>query len=190
MPHAAKVPADRPAPSPRWRTLKRSRTLESPDVRVTRETARLGQGPAHERPVVDFGVDACVVAARTPEKKWVLVGRWGYATRTFSWEFPGGPMLRGERPDGAAAFELARCSGMRASGWYVLRGHEPLRDALDLTCALVVADGAEPEPDADREDPFVPVRLTTDAEMDRLVRDGLVRDAATLAAWAQLRAGA
>lgn len=184
MPHAAA----RPAPSPRWRTVTRSTVADLPGIRVARDLARLGTGPLHERPVVDFGVDACVAAARTPDKKWVLVGRWGYATRTFSWEFPGGPMLRGERPEGAAGFELARTAGMRARAWHQLPSHEPLRDALDLSCLVMVADDAQPNADAGREDPFVPVRLTTDAEMDRPVRDGLVRDAATLAAWAQLRA--
>ena len=193
MPHSVPVPARKIRPSanapraPLWRTLKSVPLVAEPDVRVTRDEARYGDRAAHARPVVDFGVDAAVAAARTSDGRWVLVGCQGYATRRFGWEFPGGPLVRGERPQGAAAFELARCAGMRAWGWRRQGAWDPLPDALPMSCTLMVAQNAEKDPDAPREDPFVPVRLVTDSQMDGLVRSGRVRDAATLAAWAILR---
>ena len=193
MPHSVPVPARKTRPSanapraPRWRTLASSPLVENPDVRVTRDDARCGDGPAHARPVVDFGMNAVVAAARTSDGHWALVGRQGYATRRFGWEFPGGPLVRGELPQSAAAFELARCAGMRAWGWRRQGAWDPLPDALPMSCAVMVAEGAQKNTDARREDPFVPVRLVTDAQMDGLVRSGRVRDAATLAAWAILR---
>ncbi len=174
--------------APRWKTLSSRTAFRGAGVAARACRARLGDGPAHARPTVDFGADACCVAARAPDGRWVLVGRESYASRTFSWKFPGGPLVRGERPEGAGAFELSRAAGMAALAWERLGETVPFGCALDLRCAALLAEHCAPSEGRAREDASVPVRLATDAEMADLARRGEISDACTLAAWALISA--
>jgi ADP-ribose pyrophosphatase len=97
-----------------WKTLKQEPVLDSPWMKVFKETVVTASG----RVVDDFYTavrrDVAMVAARTADGRVVLIKEYKHASGEFVWQLPAGAIDDGELPLDTAARELEEETGMRA----------------------------------------------------------------------------
>lgn len=119
--------------------------------------------------------------------KLLLVRQYRYTGKRDSIEFPCGGVKEGTTYDQAAANELAEETGFAAAEIEHVGSFNPCNGLLDEICKVYIARnlryvGARP----DETESFELVRLTRE-EIDALIRDGIIWDGMTLAAWAIAR---
>jgi ADP-ribose pyrophosphatase len=142
---------------------------------------------------------AVVVAPLTPDNRFVLVRQERAPVRTALWEFPAGQIDDSEEPEAIrstglrelreeAGYELAPAplGELISLGYFFPSpGFTDEHSHLLLARGVVVSDHG-PEPDANEA--FVDRRTFSGAELKRLIAEGEIRDANTLAAFARLTA--
>jgi 8-oxo-dGTP pyrophosphatase MutT (NUDIX family) len=136
--------------------------------------------------VVDKHHGALVVALED-ERVW-LVGQFKYPLRRFSWEFPQGAIDdRVASPEETARTELAEETGLRAGRLERLgtMHYTPglSSQAFDAWLATELEHG---EPDPEPTEVGLEARPVDGATFRRMVADGEITDAATIAAWSLL----
>jgi ADP-ribose pyrophosphatase len=147
--------------------VRRDEIIEPTGVRVTREVI------THPGSVVVLPV--------LPDRRIVLIRQYRHATRQFLWELVAGRMERGENPRRAAARELIEETGYRAKRFRVFLDVFPTPGFLEERMYILLAEGlslgeAEPE-----EDEKITVKSFTRKELEKMIRNGTLRDAKSIA---------
>jgi ADP-ribose pyrophosphatase len=147
--------------------VRRDEVLEPTGLRTTREVI------THPGSVVVLPV--------LPDGRIVLIRQYRHATRQFLWELVAGRMERGENPRRAAARELIEETGYRAKRFRVFLDVFPTPGFLEERMYILLAEGlslgeAEPE-----EDEKITVKSFTRKELEKMIRNGTLRDAKSIA---------
>jgi ADP-ribose pyrophosphatase len=147
--------------------VRRDEIIEPTGVRVTREVI------THPGSVVVLPV--------LPDRRIVLIRQYRHATRQFLWELVAGRMERGENPGRAAGRELIEETGYRAKRFRVFLDVFPTPGFLEERMYILLAEGltlgeAEPE-----EDEKITVKSFTRKELEKMIRNGTLRDAKSIA---------
>jgi ADP-ribose pyrophosphatase len=147
--------------------VRRDEIIEPTGVRVTREVI------THPGSVVVLPV--------LPDRRIVLIRQYRHATRQFLWELVAGRMERGENPRRAAGRELIEETGYRAKRFRVFLDVFPTPGFLEERMYILLAEGltlgeAEPE-----EDEKITVKSFTRKELEKMIRNGTLRDAKSIA---------
>lgn len=147
--------------------VRRDEIMEPTGVRVTREVI------THPGSVVVLPV--------LPDRRIVLIQQYRHATRQFLWELVAGRMERGENSRRAAARELIEETGYRAKRFRVFLDVFPTPGFLEERMYILLAQGltlgkAEPE-----EDEKITVKSFTRKELEKMIRNGTLRDAKSIA---------
>jgi ADP-ribose pyrophosphatase len=147
--------------------VRRDEVLEPTGVHATREVI------THPGSVVVLPV--------LPDRRVVLIRQYRHATRQFLWELVAGRMERGENPRRAAARELIEETGYRAKRFKVFLDVFPTPGFLAERMYILLAEGlalgeAEPE-----EDEKITVKAFTTGELEKMIRQGKLRDAKSIA---------
>jgi ADP-ribose pyrophosphatase len=147
--------------------VRRDEIIESTGVRVTREVI------THPGSVVVLPV--------LPDRRVVLIRQYRHATRQFLWELVAGRMERGENPRRAAGRELIEETGYRAKRFRVFLDVFPTPGFLEERMYILLAEGltlgeAEPE-----EDEKITVKSFTRKDLEKMIRNGTLRDAKSIA---------
>ena len=121
-----------------------------------------------------------VVLPVFPDGRVLLVRQYRHAAGDFLWELVAGHIEPGEHPPAAARRELKEENGYQAQGFEHLLTYFPnpgfLTEEMHLYRATSLRAGqARPEADEEFE-----VRAFTQRELERLVRQGKLRDGKTL----------
>ena len=139
--------------------------------------------------VVDKPDFALVVPLEDDGDLW-LVEQYRYPVQRRSWEFPQGswPATSSGTPEELARAELREETGLRAVDLQHLGRLHEAPGFCSQGFDVWLATGLVPGPTArEATEQGMEVRRVTDAELRRMVRDGELVDAATLAAYALCR---
>ncbi len=147
--------------------IRRDEVIEPSGVRAIREVI------THPGSVVVLPV--------LPDGKILLIQQYRHATRQNLWELVAGRMDPGETPRVAAARELIEETGYRAKRLRVFLDVFPTPGFLEERMFLLLAEGltegeAEPE-----EDEKIVSRAYKRTELEKMMRDGKLRDAKSIA---------
>jgi 8-oxo-dGDP phosphatase len=115
-----------------------------------------------------------------------LVEQYRYPVRTRSWEFPSGAFPEGVTgtPEELAAAELAEETGFRAGRLQKLGYLNPANSMIDQGCHVFLATDLIPgEPRRELTEQDMQQQWFPRAEVEQMLRDGVVVDAPTLAAY-------
>jgi 8-oxo-dGDP phosphatase len=115
-----------------------------------------------------------------------LVEQYRYPVRHRSWEFPQGTLPNRENGDPLelARRELAEETGLRAGRLYHLGNFHPAKGMSSQGCAVFVAEDLEVGEHArEHEEQDMRQQWVSRTEFEQMIRDGLVTDDSTLAAY-------
>lgn len=115
-----------------------------------------------------------------------LVEQYRYPVRHRSWEFPQGTLPNRENGDPLALAhrELAEETGLRAGKLYHLGDLHPAKGMSSQRFAVFVADHLEAGTHArEHEEQDMRQRWISRSDFDQMIRDGLITDDSTLAAY-------
>jgi ADP-ribose pyrophosphatase len=147
--------------------VRRDEVLEPGGLRATREVI------THPGSVVVLPV--------LPDGRILLVRQYRHATRRYLWELVAGRMDPGESQRQAAARELIEETGYRAERFRVFLDVFPTPGFLEERMYILLAEKltlgkAEPE-----DDEKITTKLFKRSELERMIRDGALRDAKSIA---------
>src|SRR5580692_9710084 len=147
--------------------VRRDEVLEPTGVRTTREVI------THPGSVVVMPV--------LPDGRIILIQQYRHAARQFLWELVAGRINPGETVRQGAVRELIEETGYRAKRLRVFLDLFPTPGFLEERMYILLAEGlklgeAEPE-----EDEKIVVRAFTRAELQKMIRRGVLRDAKSIA---------
>ena len=147
--------------------VRRDEVLEPNGVRATREVI------THPGSVVVLPV--------LPDGRILLIRQYRYATRQYLWELVAGRIDSGESVRQAAARELMEETGYRAKRFRVFLDVFPTPGFLEermyvLLAEKLTAGEAQPE-----EDERITAKAFRRAELERMIRRNVLRDAKTIA---------
>ena len=131
---------------------------------------------------VSLGVVVSVsVMPVLPDGRIILIRQYRHAARRFLWELVAGRMDPGESARQAAARELIEETGYRAKRLRVFLDLFPTPGFLEERMYILLAEGltlgkAEPE-----EDEKIVAKTYTRAELEKMIRRGVLRDAKSIA---------
>ena len=114
-----------------------------------------------------------------------LIEQFRHPVRARVWEFPQGAVEEGDvAPEALARRELAEETGLRAAALEHLGRLHFAYGLSDQAVDVFRATGLEPGEQAlEATEQDLVVRRFTVAEVDRMVRENVIRDAASVAAW-------
>ena len=167
-------PARRPHPMAAWKVLGEEVVYAAdPFLRLTRQHVVLPDG-RHIRDYHQIRFPDYVTAlGRTPDGRYVLVGKYNHGYERACWLFPGGMRKATESPRRAVAREFREETGFTARRWRSLGHYRPhsnygcgqVHFYLGEDCRQVAApDSGDLEP--------MQVRLFTHAQLLRYMRSG------------------
>ena len=179
-----------------WEVLREEVLLDSPYLRVVRETVRTPSSPDGRvwmRVSRKIGV---AVAPRLPDGSYVLIREERVPARRDFWQFPAGQVegLAGEQAiEMAARRELSEEAGCQITGQLVHLGkfftspgftdevtHQFLATEVSWDLAAVCHDG---------EERILEVKAFRGEELREMITSGVIEDANTLTLYARLAAG-
>lgn len=149
------------------------------DLRV--DTVRLGDRPPVEREVAD-NINSVVVVAVSDEREVLLVRQWRHPVGRVLLEAPAGHVDPGETPRDAAARELREETGHAARNLTPLPGFWIAPGWATEYMDAYLATGLERSPLPQDEDEDVELARTPLNDVPRLIREGAIADAKTIAA--------
>lgn len=178
---------DSPDPTPDIETVATRLVYENRWMRVREDAIRRRDGSAGIYGVVEKD-DFVVVVPVEADGSVHLVQQYRYPVRARFWEFCqgmwGGP---GADPRAAAAHELAEETGLVAASLVeaglLYEGYGTMNQAFRVYLATGLTQG-EARPELEEQDLIS--RRFPRAELDRMLRDGEIKDSVTLAAWGLL----
>jgi len=129
---------------PKWRVLASSYIVESPFLRLRKDTIELPTGTIIDDYYVREGRGFSVIFALTPQNDVVLVRQFKYGIGRIMLELPCGYVDEGETPDAAAVRELAEETGYVADSIEFVRTFVPEPTNSTMLMHLFFARGARP----------------------------------------------
>ncbi len=126
-----------------WKTLKRESVLDSPWMKVFKETVVTGQGKVVDDFYTAVRRDVAMVAARTGDGRIVLIREYKHASGEVVWQMPAGAIDDGELPLETAARELEEETGMRAESYRLLGSWFAEPTWLSTRVFVVAAENCE-----------------------------------------------
>ena len=170
-------------PEKKWKKLARKKLLEHPRLSVYEDHVELPSG--HQTTYVHFGKshDAATVIAIDDKDRFLVQKEYSYPTDTWLYQFPGGMIEPGETPEQGAIRELAEeaqvTGDLRPLGWYFIEHRRrPSRFYIFEAQNL-----SETVSESDIEEEFETYWLTAN-EIESMIRNGEIVNAAFLSAWA------
>lgn len=154
----------------------------NPWYRVVREDYQLPSGA----PGVYYamrGLGSALIVAMTDQQELVCVRQWRYLFNERVLEFPAGSLAAGESPLAAAQRELAEETGYTATQWQDIAWFAPCNGLSDERCHVFLARGltaAPAQPDVSED---IVVELHTVAAIEEMIKQHIITDGMTLAAW-------
>lgn len=165
-----------------WKVHSSKTVYENPFYRVIEKDIERPDGIMSTYYVVDRGGSFSIIIPVFPDGTTILVGQYRPASEFYSWEFPMG-QVRGKTPLGMAKQELLEETGYTAKDWkligryFVGQGHTS-QEAFVYTARTLHKGKAQPE-----EGEFLQLKRIPLATMNRLVKNGTVKDGPSIAAY-------
>ena len=147
--------------------IRRDEVIEPSGVRTTREVI------THPGSVVVLPV--------LPDGRFLLIRQYRHATRQYLWELVAGRMDPGESVREAAEREMIEETGYRAKRFRVFLDVFPTPGFLEERMYILVADGLTPGEAEPEEDEKIVCKAFTQAEIDKMLKRGTLRDGKTIA---------
>lgn len=178
-----------------WKMLSRDMLCETPHLSLSREHVATPTRPAGVKWYVAHRGVAAVVAPRTESGDFLLIRQERVPIRRELWEFPAGQVegvVTEESIHATALRELGEEAGMAYSGELQSLGiFYSSAGFTDEKCHLFLANEVFPLGEMGRRDDdeaISEVKAFSPAELRRMVADGEIVDANTLATFARLTA--
>jgi ADP-ribose pyrophosphatase len=176
-----------------WTTLETLQICKTPHLQVAKETVATPSRPGGVEWYVVHRPRATVVAPRLVDGRFVLIRQERPAVRLLTWEFPAGQVdPGGESVQETARRELGEEAGLVCLGELMALGH--FYSSVGFTtevCELFLATDCESAAhsfDKDHHEAISEVMPVEPGELKRMIADGEISDANTLAAYARLLA--
>jgi 8-oxo-dGTP pyrophosphatase MutT (NUDIX family) len=172
-----------------YRTLSSTTVYRSDWMRVREDTFVRPDGAVDTYGVVDKQDFAIVIAES--DGRFHLVEQFRYAIGKRSWEFPMGTWPAGHSgtPLELAQQELLEETGVRAAHWRRIGHHMQqaggfCSQGFDLFHATELTEGQHQREDSEAD---MVQALVSETDFRAMIREGLIVDAVTIAAYAMLR---
>lgn len=147
--------------------VRRDEVIEPNGVRATREVI------THPGSVVILPV--------LPNGRIVMIRQYRYATRQYMWELVAGRIDAGESVRQAAERELIEETGYRAKRFRVFLDMFPTPGFLEERMYVLLATGLAQGEAQPEEDERITAKAFTRAEAEKMIRNGKLRDAKSIA---------
>jgi 8-oxo-dGTP pyrophosphatase MutT (NUDIX family) len=178
------VPLKKKATNP-WRTLATRRVYRNPWIEVTESQVLTPVKTPGIYGVVHFRNIAVGVVAIDREDRILLVGQYRYALNMYSWELPEGGSPKGSTTLATAKRELREETGYVARKWQKLLRMHLSNSVTDEEAIVYLAEDLRPGPSSPEETEDLSVAWIPFDEALRLVAEGKITDAISVAAiWA------
>ncbi len=163
-------------------TINSETVFEGAIITLRRETVRLPNGNLSQREIVGHPGAAAIVA-RTAAGEYLLVRQYRKAVEKELWELPAGKLDDQEDPLTCAQRELAEETGYQAKVWRKLTAIYTTPGFSNEVIHIYQADQLFPDPRGIHGDvdEFVEVGLFNEAQVKRMIGQGELCDAKSLA---------
>lgn len=154
----------------------------NPWYRVVREDYTLPSGDAGVYYAIR-GLETVFIVAVTERQEIVCVRQWRYLFNERMLEFPAGSMNNAESILQAAQRELHEETGYSATSWREIGWFAPCNGLSDERCHVFVARNlttAAAQPEASED---IAVELHTTSAIEEMIKQHIITDGMTLAAW-------
>lgn len=157
------------------KTLHRGRVFD-----LVRENVTFRNGLTVDLDVIRHPGATAIVPLADPETL-ILLRQYRHAVGSFIWEIPAGTLDAGENPLQCARRELAEETGYRARQWTPVGCIFPVPGYSDEQIHVYLARELTPAPRALDPDEILDVHPVSVAEARRMMQDGRIQDAKTIA---------
>lgn len=144
------------------------------------DTVNLPNGKQAVREVV-VHPGAVAVVAVTDADELVLIKQFRYPVGQVIWEIPAGKLEKGEDPLSCAQRELAEETGHGAEQWKHLSTFFTTPGFSDEIMYIYLASGLHTDKQTADDDEFIELHYIPFAEALRMISDGEIKDAKTIA---------
>ncbi len=124
------------------------------------------------------------ILPRHADGSLTMVHSYRCLPNTFSYEFPGGAIKKGQTPAEAAIAELAEEAGFKAGRLIPLGTLNPCSGVIHEVCHVFLAEHLTPVPRDLEPTEHMSLVQKTAQEIDEMIARGEIFDGQTLAAWA------
>lgn len=170
-----------------WKKLSEETLFKNRWWTYKRDTYELPNGTVGEYNYVHIGGSAMVVPMMS-DGRVLMVNQYRYLNNRESLEFPCGSVKEGMSHDETAWHELAEETGYSSNRFFEVGEFNPYNGVTNEICKVYIARELYPvggTPDETEEFELVPLEAE---EVDRRIRDGVIWDGMTIAAWAIVKA--
>lgn len=149
-------------------------------VNLKVDTVNLPNGKQAAREVV-VHPGAVAVVAVTDADELVLIKQFRYPVGQVIWEIPAGKLEKGENPLSCAQRELAEETGHGADQWKHLSTFFTTPGFSDEIMYVYLATGLHTDKQIADDDEFIELHYVPFAEAVRMIADGEIKDAKSIA---------
>lgn len=154
----------------------------NPWYRVMREDYQLPNGQSGVYYAIR-GLETVFIVAVTADQEIVCVRQWRYLFQTQMVEFPAGSMNPSETPVQAAQRELVEETGYVAKQWEEVGWFAPCNGLSDERCHVWLARDLQLTPARPEASEAITVELHTPQAIEEMIKQHIITDGMTLAAW-------